>query len=53
MNDDEMRFKKIFGLIPIELFDELSNRNMFKEDWDSFLTSAIRSKIKEVDSNGK
>jgi hypothetical protein len=53
MNDDEIRFKKIFGLIPDELFNELSNRNMFKENWDSFLTSAIRSKLKEVDSDGQ
>lgn len=46
-----MNFKKIFGLIPAELFEELSNKNMFKENWDSFLTSAIRSKLKEVDGN--
>jgi hypothetical protein len=45
--EDDFRFKKVFGLIPVDLFDKLSSQNKFKDNWDSFLTAAIREKLEK------
>jgi len=38
-------FKKIFGVIPVSVFDELKNRDKFNNNWDAWLSSAISEKL--------
>ncbi len=42
---DITKFKKILALIPEELYDLLSVKNMFNRDWDFFVTQAIKEKL--------
>ncbi len=45
-NDNNFKFKKIFGLIPNDLFEELKSKNKFEDgNWDSFLANAITDKL--------
>jgi len=41
------RLKKIFALIPEELFDEISQRNLFNSNFDAWITEAILAKLEK------
>jgi len=38
-------FKKIYGMIPLSLFDELKAGNKFNTGWDPWLQDAIKEKL--------
>jgi len=44
------KLKKIFALIPEELFDELSQRNLFNSNFDAWVTEAIIEKLKRQEA---
>lgn len=39
--------KKVSGMIPIGLFEEIQRRGLFGDGWDIWLSQAIHEKIKK------
>jgi hypothetical protein len=47
------KLKKLFAMIPEELFDELSKRDILNHDFDRWITEAILEKLnREEAKNG-
>jgi len=46
MNTDT-EFKKIYGLIPESLYEDLKKKNKFHSNWDGWLTRAIIKALKD------
>jgi hypothetical protein len=42
-----MRFKKVYGMIPEDLFLRLQEANLLKDSWDEWFALAIERKLDE------
>ncbi|MEM3063163.1 MAG: hypothetical protein QW303_06450 [Nitrososphaerota archaeon] len=47
MEKSEFKFRKIFAMIPVSLYEELVKKNKFNSDWDLWLAIAIKKKLEE------
>lgn len=47
MEENKFNFKKIFGMIPTSVFDELVKRDKFNNNWDAWLSEAISKALEE------
>jgi len=47
---EQLRLKKIFAIVPAELYEELQRRNKLSTDFDSWLAEAIQEKLQREDA---
>jgi hypothetical protein len=47
----ELRVKKIWAVIPEELYSELQKRGKFGNNWDSWISNLISKSLEEEDFN--
>jgi len=51
MEMNQIKLKKIFAIVPAELYEELQKRNKLSINFDSWLAEAITEKLQREDKH--